>query len=321
MLVVAAGDRLCLVDPETEPMVHPLPAAATCLAAAGSELLVGTREGLLVGPPDDLAWSLDAHVTSVAVGPDGTQWVGTEPSEVSRSRPDEAGWTACAPLTDLPSADSWAFPPRPDTHHVRWVGVAPDDPDSLYVAIEAGALVRSTDGGASCRDRVPGGPRDTHGMATHPDRPDTLWAAAGDGFAVTRSRGDSWTFAEVGLDRTYCWSVAVDPGDPDHLLLAAASGAYAAHRRPADTAVFRRTGTAPWERTALPTDPDATRAVLAADGPGRCWAAADDGVCLTADWGETWTRVAETPAESAVAGVAAVGLSPQDSGPSLAESR
>jgi photosystem II stability/assembly factor-like uncharacterized protein len=233
--------------------------------------------------------------------------VGTEPSAVYRSRPDGDGWTACAPLTALPSSGSWAFPPRPDTHHVRWVEVAPDDPDGLYVAVEAGALVRSTDGGETWRDRVPDGPRDTHSMATHPDRPGCLWAAAGDGFAVTRDRGDSWTVEETGLDRTYCWSVAVDPAAPDRLLLSAAPGAYAAHRRPADAAVFRRTGESPWERTDLPTDDDATRAVLAAAGPGRCVAADDDGVCLTADWGATWTRVADVPGASSVAGVAVVG--------------
>lgn len=307
MLAVAAGDRLLtLADPSAEPAVHPLPADATCLAADGAALLVGAREGLFVGPPGDMTPAFDGHVTAVTVGPDGTRWVGTEPSAVFRSRPDEDGWTACADLTDLPSAGSWAFPPRPDTHHVRWIAVAPDDPNCLYVAVEAGALVRSTDGGASWRDRTPDGPRDTHSAATHPDRPDTLYAAAGDGFAVTRDRGDSWTFAEDGLDRTYCWSVAVDPSAPDRLLLAAAPGARAAHRRPADAAVFRREPGAPWERTGLPTDDDATRPVLAADGPGRCWAADDDGVCLTENWGETWTRVADVPGASAVAGVAVV---------------
>ena len=249
MFAVAAGDRLlALSGPSREPAVHALPAAATCLAADGPDLLVGTRDGLLVGPPDDLGRTLDAHVAAVAVGPDGTRWLGTEPSAVYRSRPDETGWTACSALTVLPSSGSWAFPPRPETHHVRWIGVAPDDPDGLYVAVEAGALVRSTDGGETWCDRVPGGPRDTHGMATHPDRPEVLYAAAGDGFAVTRSRGDSWTFEEDGLDRTYCWSVVVDPAHPERLLLSAASGAYAAHRRPADAVVFRRASDGPWER-------------------------------------------------------------------------
>jgi hypothetical protein len=308
MLAAAAGDRLlALADSSAEPTAHDLSAGATCLAADGAALLVGTREGLLAGPPTDLSWALDAHVTSVAVGPDGTRWVGTEPSAVFRSRPGEDGFTPCSDLTTLPSADSWAFPPRPDTHHVRWIAVAPDDPSHLYAAVEAGALVRSSDGGESWRDRVPGGPRDTHSMTTHPDRPRTVWAAAGDGFAVTRDCGDSWTFEEAGLDRTYCWSVAVDPGTPDRLLLSAAPGAYAAHRRPADAAVFRRDSEGSWAPVDLPTDDDATRAVLAAAGPGRCWAADDDGVCLTEDWGETWTRVADVSRESPVAGVAVVG--------------
>ena len=45
-----------------------------------------------------------------------------------------------ADLTALPSSDEWAFPPRPHTHHVRWLAVDPRDPEHLFVAVEAGAL-------------------------------------------------------------------------------------------------------------------------------------------------------------------------------------
>ena len=31
-------------------------------------------------------------------------------------------------LTELPSVPTWSFPPRPYTHHVRWIGLHPTDP-------------------------------------------------------------------------------------------------------------------------------------------------------------------------------------------------
>ncbi|MFB6160463.1 MAG: WD40/YVTN/BNR-like repeat-containing protein [Haloferacaceae archaeon] len=296
LLVVADGSH-----------THPLPARAECLAVADGRLLVGTREGLYAGrdPARLEAGGLDGHVTALAVGPAGTCWAGTEPSAVHRSTDGGRSWAARPGLTDLPSADRWSFPPRPDTHHVRWVEPDPAAPDRLYVAVEAGALVRTDDGGATWRDRTPDGPRDTHSMATHPDRPGVAWAAAGDGFAVTADGGDSWRFAESGLGHTYCWSVAVDPGAPDRLLCSAASGASAAHRRPAESYLYRRVGDGDWERASgLPTGEGVTRAVLAADGAGACYAASNAGVHRTADWGETWERVADAPADAAVRGVA-----------------
>jgi hypothetical protein len=46
----------------------------------------------------------------------------------------------------LPSSASWSFPPRPWTHHVRWIESDANNLDSVFVAIEAGALVQSHNG-------------------------------------------------------------------------------------------------------------------------------------------------------------------------------
>jgi len=87
------------------------------------------------------------RTTSVTVSPQDPDvvWAGTEPSAAYRSADAGETWTEREGLTDLDSAERWSFPPRPDTHHVRWIAVAPDDPDRLYVAIEAGAFVRAPD--------------------------------------------------------------------------------------------------------------------------------------------------------------------------------
>lgn len=260
----------------------------TCLAAADGEVLVGTRSGLVrldAGGPTQV---LDGHITAVARG-DDEWWAGTEPSVVYRS-PDTENWTELPDLTTLPSSDRWAFPPRPDTHHVRWLAADPNRETRWYVAIEAGALVRTDDGGQSWRDRVPGARYDTHELATHPDAPGRLYCAAGDGYAESTDGGDSWHYPQEGLDERYCWSVAVDPADPETRLLASARSAMQAHRAGVSS-VYRKRGDDPWERVdALPHGEGCYRAVVRADGPGTFLALSNRGLFRSEDAGETWTE-------------------------------
>jgi photosystem II stability/assembly factor-like uncharacterized protein len=239
-----------------------------------------------------------ADVTAVAVaaragGGLGIVYAGTEPSAVFRSTDGGQTWTECAGLTALPSASSWSFPPRPDTHHVRWIGVAPDDPLRLYVAIEAGALVRSADGGLTWQDRVPTGPYDTHTLAVHPAAPGRLYAAAGDGYFETTDGGQSWQEVTSGLRHFYLVGVAVDPADPETVVVSAAAGPGSAYRaRDAVTFVYRRRGRASWRQVeqGLPPPRGTTICALAAhpSRPGSFYAATNRGIFASADAGERW---------------------------------
>ena len=78
-------------------------------------------------------------VTASPVDPD-VVWVGTEPSEVWRSGDAGSTWEQTSRLETLSSSSECSFPPRPDTHHVRWIACHPLEPERLWVAIEAGAL-------------------------------------------------------------------------------------------------------------------------------------------------------------------------------------
>jgi hypothetical protein len=123
----------------------------------------------------------------------GVVYAGTEPSAVFRSDNGGDSWVDLAGLRALPSADTWSFPPRPQTHHVRWIEADVSVADRVFVAIEAGALVRTFDGGRTWRDRVRGGPYDTHTALTHPRAPGRIYSAAGDGYFETPilgTRGD-----------------------------------------------------------------------------------------------------------------------------------
>ncbi|MBX0302082.1 WD40/YVTN/BNR-like repeat-containing protein [Haloarcula salinisoli] len=317
----ALSDRLLVGDGEWSERLrgHDI----ECVAADGrapSRVLVGTAEtGLqrsidggeswerVLDPSANGGQSAD-RVTSVTVSPHDPDvvWAGTEPSAVYRSTDGGSNWSEREGLTELDSASRWSFPPRPHTHHVRWIAVAPDDPDQLYVAIEAGAFVRSPDGGETWIDHPEGGRYDTHTIATHPDAPDRVYAAAGDGYALSTDRGETWNSVEPrstndasggqprapqdGLDHRYVWSVAVHPEDPDIVVVSAARGARSAHSTSGESYVYRTTGQQ-WERAmdGLPEPDGLARAVLATDGDGVA-ALSNHGLFRSAD-GATWHQV------------------------------
>lgn len=274
-----------------------------CLAAGSERAFCGTfDDGLQRSTDGGDTWErvggdvLHDRVMAVTVSPHDPDvvWAGTEPSAVFVSTDGGDTWSERPGLTDLPSADEWYFPPRPDTHHVRWLTVAPDDPDRLYVGIEAGAFVVSPDGGETWTERPPGSRRDNHSLATHPDAPDRVYAAAGDGYAESDDRGASWAHPQSGLDHRYCWSVVPAPGDPDTVVLTAASGPGAAHSRPAESYVYRREGDGAWERAmaGLPDPEGNLRAVLApGDVPGELHLLSNHGLYRTTDGARTWTRL------------------------------
>lgn len=283
--------------------------ALQCLAVdqdRPERLYVGTdREGLWRSVDGGRTWSRPAEslegrdVTAVAVAPaedgrPGAVYAGTEPSLLFRSTDGGDSWAELEGMTRLPSAPTWSFPPRPETHHVRWIGIDPRHPGHLYVAVEAGALLRSRDGGESWMDRVDTGPYDTHTLAIHP-RSGRLHSAAGDGYFESGDGGDTWAEVDEGLRHGYLYGVAVLPGDPEAVLVSAASGPYQAYSaRRATTYVYRRRGEG-WERVqeGLPEPRGTTIGTLAthAAEPDAVYLANNRGLFRSADAGASWERL------------------------------
>jgi hypothetical protein len=212
-----------------------------------------------------------AEVMAVAVEDKGTLWAGTEPSALFRSEDGGRSWQERPTLQEIPSHATWSFPPRPWTHHVRWIQPDPVVEERLYVAIELGGVMKSVDGGLTWEDRKPGAKLDAHTLRAHRLAPGRVYEAAGDGYGETADAGATWQPGDQGLQWRYLWGLAVDPADPEVVMVSVSPGPRHAHggsggQQPRavpgmsgpppwagygwngpESWLYRRTGAGPWQ--------------------------------------------------------------------------
>lgn len=225
----------------------------------------------------------------------GVVWAGTEPSAIFRSTDGGQSWHEKTTLQEIPSKPTWSFPPRPWTHHVRWIAPDPNVADRIFVGIELGGVMRSLDGGATWEDRKPHSQHDCHTLATHPHAPGLLYETAGGGFAASHDGGATWQGDDRGRRHHYLWGLAVDPGDPNTVIISGSPGPRGAHNdATAEAQLYRRSGDEPWQplTDGLP-EPKGTRAyVLAthAAEPGLFYAATKQDLYHSADGGVQWEK-------------------------------
>jgi photosystem II stability/assembly factor-like uncharacterized protein len=307
-ILVATESTVLVVDAERG-TVSPTTGVSdrpTCLTAdpfGQQRAWCGTRRaGVFRSADGGTSWRAvgleGREITSITASPARADlvWVGTEPSEVWQSTDAGHTWLETHPLETLASSSEWSFPPKPDTHHARWIACHPRDPARIWVAIEAGALVSTRDAGKTWNDRVPGGPWDTHELAINPDAPDTLRIAAGDGYFESDDGGVTWRSPEGGLDVGYLRSVAIDPGQSDVVIVSASTGPRSAYvAGVSDGRIYRRRANHKWERVreGWPDPPNTIAPLLTAGvSPGELWAADERGVHRSDDGGMSWRIVA-----------------------------
>lgn len=221
----------------------------------------------------------------------GRVYAGTKPARVSVTHSGGARWEALAPFPRRRAWFWWSPAERPHTAYVQTLAVAPNDPDILLGGIEAGALVRSGDGGRTWSGHLRRASRDPHVVTFH--RADPAWAyeGGGTGPAVSSDGGMTWRKATGGLDRRYCWAVAADPAQPERWYVAAAAGPRRAHgQEHAGAAVYRAHATG-W--TVVADDLPAMPYLLTSPAPDELIAVLANGeLRVSRDAGGSW----ETPA-------------------------
>jgi photosystem II stability/assembly factor-like uncharacterized protein len=229
----------------------------------------------------------------------GVLFAGTKsPASIFTSKDGGENWTECEAFRRIRSRWFWFSPAEPPfTAYVQGIAISPSDPNVIIAGIEAGAVVRSQDGGKTWSDHRPGAVRDCHTLTFHATNGDWVYEGGGSGAAISRDGGKTWRQPKEGLDRRYCWAVAADPVHPEVWYISASTSPYKAHSRDnAQAHIFRSIGGAAWEKLsgglpkplnsmpyALHTDRTATGHIYAGLGNGDVW--------FSQDYGNHWEKL------------------------------
>lgn len=236
---------------------------------------------------------LDGHCVKSLFCADGRVFAGTKPPAVFVSE-DGHNWSELLGFRRV-RRFFWRSPAeRPFTPYIQGLAV---DGDTVVAGIEAGAVVRSTDGGRTWQGHRRGSLRDCHSLAVAAGGRFFEAGGTGGGAALSTDAGDSWQRPR-GHDRHYGWACAVDPADPDLWYFSAAPG-IRAHSDDADAAIYRCRGAGASERLTVGL-PEPMRGMpyglVAGPELGQLTAGMSDGeVWQSFDKGESWTLLGRLP--------------------------
>jgi photosystem II stability/assembly factor-like uncharacterized protein len=172
---------------------------------------------------------------------------------------------------------------------------------TVLVATAGQGVLRSSDDGGTWH-RIPlGQDVEFDGvvrcLAVHPDDPAVVFAGADIGLARSGDAGVTWSRVSSPFDGMQVWSIAIDPADPDSMLVG--TGA------PSRAAVFRTTdGGTCWDRLPLEI-PEHCAGVSRpriltiswdhVDGTSAWFGVEEGGLWRSRDRGTTWERTDGTP--------------------------
>ncbi len=253
-------------------------------------------------------------VWSVAPGANGL-YAGVEPAGLFRSEDGGQSWRHVAGLRDHPSRTEWQ--PGGGGLILHSILRHPDDDGRLWVAISAGGVFHTADGGESWEARNRGTRADflpegqnypeygqcVHSLVMAPGMPDRLYQQNHCGMYRSEDGGQNWESIEAGLPSTFGFPAAADPRDPATLFLVPLNGDIAGRYVPDGKAAVWRTrdGGDSWQdlREGLPQQNvffGVLRQAMATDRlePTGVYFGTNTGTLFaSADQGERWSCVAQ----------------------------
>jgi photosystem II stability/assembly factor-like uncharacterized protein len=250
----------------------------------------------------ELAWSI-AVSGSDRTDDLGAIYVGTQMSALFRSTDGGESFEELTSVQEIPGQSDWAFPPAPGTHHVHQIALDINDPGVIVFGVELGGVYFSDDRGVTWK-RTEADP-DPHTLRTHPSVEARMYEGGGAFPCVSSDSGESWERVLDGLpdEVRYFYSLAVDSGDPDNVLVSGARDPFSGHAVPVPgfsdvwSSIYRLVDAA-WEEVTdgLPDSAGTAMGTLAAGGPGVFYYVTEPGeIYVSTDGGATFSLGDYTP--------------------------
>ncbi len=218
---------------------------------AGDTVLAATAAGIRRSGDGGRTWLPagleDREVWQIRAAPDGVLYAVTQPAGLYLSRDGGASWSAVAGFAAFPGADDWCVPIDPPLPgRARALVIDRRDPARLWVGVEVGGILDSTDGGAHWQLVRPGDNPDIHMIVAHPEHPEELYVSTGYGrphgmaemvegnAGMFRSTdgGASWHYVWAGMTPRYTRPLCIDPRPPYALTVASAPSPFSAFSDP-----------------------------------------------------------------------------------------
>jgi photosystem II stability/assembly factor-like uncharacterized protein len=180
------------------------------------------------GPGKVRCLTIDPHDSN-------TLYAGAEPIDVFISRDAAKSWNRLDSVWDIPWVQTITYPVAAVEPHVRDITIDPKNPKTMYVALQVGYMLKTTDGGASWELLNKELDADVHTIVLHPQETQKIYIATGGHDArkgVAKGRalyssengGKSWQPMASEFREEYSIPLAIHPKNTNVLYSAVANG-------------------------------------------------------------------------------------------------